>query len=802
MPSFAYRSRLVGLESAILLGLGFLVGALWSLRKGQGGSDGNVSNASNVSKQISRSGRAVAAANKSSSSEGGEVPVEVAGSADTNVGAPKSKSSAAAASLVAQQGPLVPARAVHHLEILVHNIAHTDLTLSLNFDSASERLPSAPSAFKAAVKKSSSIPSSSSLSSSSSSSSTPIDPVDPPSLKWSSSHESLVSKVSLPPLSSNRGDRGKSAASILCRPRFSAFLPFSQKVFNSLAAEKVRKGSLPVCRAPLYTRSDLTPRYNLVSPDPSEKRYLPTGFYLPMPPHDSSLPMSSIELSSVRLRGRDAKGIPNLDSIQTSTRELSTGLHISAVEFPLLSVLLPKFRSMLKDKYASSKNCKVTTVVILISGVGTPRNWTHSIKGNSTSSCGELMEMFINCHSPELAVVRVHSETNIFRYDENITFVKQELVPLIESYRNAMATGTPMPHSPDYSPSRWKDRPYNPDWRSRFHLTLSFADGSSARQYAIQSSLRSYRPTYLHFWQLKTYWHEDKVRSACVGAGGWMRRWPFPSSRSLLSFSPLSPHHLFFLQVCIDDIEAHSFEDMETDPPLEIRDVDDDIKAVVEEMKRFKADFEGVKGEGEDGSDLRQFWMRKTKKVVLAVLLARDSAGKHKLFRGTNMEVSMPTGSLCAERNVIGTALAENVGLKRGDLLAVAVLAVDLEGAAKKGKLKGAGTRGKDEKSGGSFGGDGRQRDDEGGHQSDSGSSPVRKVNIRKWSEEIDESPDRRRGQRTTIVTPLGSLNPLKPCGACNEWLKKIAEPNPSFKVVTFTDVECKGIYTSPVAMY
>lgn len=26
----------------------------------------------------------------------------------------------------------------------------------------------------------------------------------------------------------------------------------------------------------------------------------------------------------------------------------------------------------------------------------------------------------------------------------------------------------------------------------------------------------------------------------------------------------------------------------------------------------------------------------------------------YKLYRGTNMEVSMPTGSLCAERNVIG----------------------------------------------------------------------------------------------------------------------------------------------------
>jgi hypothetical protein len=39
----------------------------------------------------------------------------------------------------------------------------------------------------------------------------------------------------------------------------------------------------------------------------------------------------------------------------------------------------------------------------------------------------------------------------------------------------------------------------------------------------------------------------------------------------------------------------------------------------------------------------------------------------------------MPTGSLCAERNVIGTALSEDLTLKRQDLKMVAVLSVTLE---------------------------------------------------------------------------------------------------------------------------
>ena len=50
---------------------------------------------------------------------------------------------------------------------------------------------------------------------------------------------------------------------------------------------------------------------------------------------------------------------------------------------------------------------------------------------------------------------------------------------------------------------------------------------------------------------------------------------------------------------------------------------------------------------------------QKALKPVIAVLAVETPDGKVKLYRGTNMEVSMPTGSLCAERNVIGTALGK-----------------------------------------------------------------------------------------------------------------------------------------------
>jgi len=58
----------------------------------------------------------------------------------------------------------------------------------------------------------------------------------------------------------------------------------------------------------------------------------------------------------------------------------------------------------------------------------------------------------------------------------------------------------------------------------------------------------------------------------------------------------------------------------------------------------------------------------------------------------------------------------------------------------------------------------------------------------------------RRGPEAMTITVDSEDLNPLKPCGACMEWLKKIAEKNPEFRVATFTDEKCRGIYTEFVS--
>jgi cytidine deaminase len=71
-----------------------------------------------------------------------------------------------------------------------------------------------------------------------------------------------------------------------------------------------------------------------------------------------------------------------------------------------------------------------------------------------------------------------------------------------------------------------------------------------------------------------------------------------------------------------------------------------EVGRVVDEMDKFIVDFEASQGNNE----LADFWLRKSKKAVLAVLLVEKN-GVKRFYRGTNMEVSMPTGSLCAERN-------------------------------------------------------------------------------------------------------------------------------------------------------
>ena len=156
---------------------------------------------------------------------------------------------------------------------------------------------------------------------------------------------------------------------------------------------------------------------------------------------------------------------------------------------------------------------------------------------------------------------------------------------------------------------------------------------------------------------------------------------------------------------------------------------------------RYKRQFEAVRDatHATCAHELDSFWLRKTRKAVISVVMT-NQGDTPVFYRGMNMEVSMPTGTLCAERNAIGNALAANQTLRRQDIHAVAVLSLLLD--------------------------------------------PT--------SEDVATAagPD---------LPSEVALNPLAPCGACMEWLKKIAEVNPDFKVITFSDTNCEHAYIAPI---
>jgi cytidine deaminase len=589
----------------------------------------------------------------------------------------------------------------------------------------------------------------------------------------------------------------------LCRPRFSAFDLYTRLILKALPNEP------ETVSFPRYERSEEDARHTIVTPRLSRQKLLPTGFVLPS--EHSRLEVPDEELVNFRFRGRD---IARVDPFRGDDAKKSSGMRLDYVFFPLLAALVPRWNQQIAQKYSAQTDVK--KVLILVSGVGTPRNWTHSINGNSTEACSKLMEHFIKLLHPDITVVRVHSATNLFRYDENIQFAKRELRPRIDAYRDAHGRGQAYPDETKY-PKDLIEVEFSPDWKRSFHVSLSYADGSPARIHAIQAALRPYRPHYFHFWQLKSFWHDTKIVD--------------------------------------DDIEMHSFEEMETVPAMEASGVEDsDTQLVIQEMKAFRQEFLGLL---EGRNDIKQFWLRKTKKPVLAVLLVKSpNSAKPILYRGTNMEVSMPTGSLCAERNVIGTALASNPGLKREDLKMVAVLAVPLpvESLPSEPRLDNTNLPrnmsfasyssivhedqgNNEEEDWVMHSGEQQQRLDRevteritnttsrsrSGSRGESGmpplmplssdptprstppGTPVRRIalysNVRATTSESGSKPSMaagRKQKRTVLVHSDMDLNPLLPCGACNEWLKKISESNPYFSVLTFTDADCAGVYVTP----
>ncbi len=416
-------------------------------------------------------------------------------------------------------------------------------------------------------------------------------------------------------LSVNKHNLSLPIGSVVARPKFSEYRDISEKLLLSLQ----QGGLATTIKKPVYSRSHQQTedgRYPIApQPRPGLRNILPLGF-------DISKCAVGISMDSLHFKAHCAELMAdNSGNTQSST------CVVDAMYFPLLSVLVHKWL----DTLEANGHLDSRKIVILISGRGSPTDPTARCVDNSTKATAKLVQKLLMREYPALQIITLHSVTNLFRYDENIVFVKRELVPIVDHIRNDLAHRTA---------DKWKDA---------MGVTLSFADGSSARVSAINQSLSHYRPSYMHFWQLKTFWTEGKL--------------------------------------CDDDIECHSFEEISTQPALSVDQTPSTVRMTVAAMQQFRSEFECIMQQSSTETDLAQFWLRKTKKPVLAILLVQKPGGPPKLYRATNMEVSMPTGSLCAERNVIGSALADDITLRRQDLKMIAVYsAPSLEPVSDKAK--------------------------------------------------------------------------------------------------------------------
>lgn len=233
----------------------------------------------------------------------------------------------------------------------------------------------------------------------------------------------------------------------------------------------------------------------------------------------------------------------------------------------------------------------------------------------------------------------------------------------------------------------------------------------------------------------------------------------------------------------------------------------------------------------------------------------------------------MPTGSLCAERNVIGSALADDLTLRREDIKFIAVLGVKLDALLAKTNASGGrgffqdgpaaaaaaaatsapptiaappplpvlcgtcGTGGtaacgcgcaappgpqpRLAAAGGRPAGFADMRIDcAAGALAPDGAglltpgpsgtglqtpapagmaSPPRVRRLAAYNKVGRDDLTTPSSYRRTFAVDHADVNPLKPCGACTEWLKKISEVNPSLRIITFTDLSMQGMYVGSV---
>ena len=233
------------------------------------------------------------------------------------------------------------------------------------------------------------------------------------------------------------------------------------------------------------------------------------------------------------------KGDKSPDAVLTMGRDLAaqatTTPRVIAIYLPLLAVVIPEWLRSIKRR--ALQNPKETPpprkVVVLVSGAGQPRDEKANPADNSTEGVGHLMQRFLKLTHPDIEVVHIPSAFGIFRYDDNVRFVKEQVLPVIEARRTEVVSA------------------HREEWTHNLKVTVCLADGAPARISALHAACRSYRPDYLHVWRTKTFWDTQMLSE--------------------------------------QDVESHTFKKLEMRPALHRSQLGDFERNIVEEMIRCAA---------------------------------------------------------------------------------------------------------------------------------------------------------------------------------------------------------------------
>ncbi len=333
-------------------------------------------------------------------------------------------------------------------------------------------------------------------------------------------------------------------------------------------------------------------------------------------------------------------------------------------------VLLPLLGPVVRDWVAATGPGRDRRLLLVTSAPSDP-----AASSTGTRGARAVLAPLALAIDPLLVVTELVNQETPFHFDPRADFVRQELLPWILA-----AQGEAVARSPK-------------TWRQEFSLTLSLSTGTTPVIASILAATREFHPALLHV----------------------------PRARQVPA-----------LEDSAFEVERHVAATVRQRPAAPVAEEGEDVQRLVQDLREWAAAAGWTRQRLPEPSELETFWLRKSGKPVLAALLVSTPEGP-RIHRGMNLEVSLPTGTLCAERNAIGSALAANPRLGRRDFRAIAVWAPPL------------------------------------------------------WVKKEDPaSPGASPASPESPALVLQDRNPLLPCGACREWLQQIAEVNPELLVITF----------------